>query len=165
MQFNGVNLRGLVDLDGKPKNPFGDKPFRLARKEYLQRQRNRKKRQAEVKKRRAEYVAEKLKEQSKNAEKKRRLRIKDSNKERKRRSAVKTKNANVKPEPIVKTEERSFFSRMPILDDIKENIPLDAGSEQPLRMSVQVKEERKLSVAEEIFKRRRVLAESVFENC
>ena len=158
-------MRGFADLDGKPKNPFKDKPFRLARKEYLQRQRKRKKRQAELKKRRAESVAEKLKEKSKKAEKKRRLRIKDSNKKRKRRSAVKPKNAKVKTEPIVKTDERSFLCRMPILDDIKENIPLDAGSEQPLRMSVQVKEERKLSVAEETFERRRVLAESVFENC
>ena len=58
-----------------------------------------------------------------------------------------------------------FLEGCPILDDIKENIPLDAGSEQPLRMSVQVKEERKLTVAEKIFERRRVLAESVFENC
>ena len=73
-------------------------------------------------------MAEKLKEQSKKAEKKSRLRIKDSNKKRKRRSAVKPKNAKVKTEPIVKTEERCFLCSMPILDDIKENIPLDSGS-------------------------------------
>ena len=65
MQFNGVNLRGFADLAGKPKNPFKDKPLRLARKEYLQRQRNRNKRQAELKKRRTESVAEKLKQKSK----------------------------------------------------------------------------------------------------
>ena len=119
----------------------------------------------ELKKRRAESVAEKLIKQSKKAEKKRRLRIKDSNKKRKRRSAVKNKNATVKTEPIVKIEERSYLCRMPLLDDFKENIPLAAGSERPLRMSVQVKDERKLSVQEETFERRRVLAEGIFENC
>ena len=41
---------------------------------------------------------------------------------------------------------------------------MDAGSEEPLRRSLQVKGERKLTVAEEIFERL-VLAESVFENC
>ena len=109
-------------------------------------------------------MAEKLKEQSKKAEKKRRLRIKDGNKKRKRRSAVKNKKASVKTEPIVKIEERSYLCRVPLLDDIKENIPLVAGSERPLRLSVQVKDERKLSVHEETFERRRVLAESIFEN-
>ena len=78
---------------------------------------------------------------------------------------MRPKIAQVKTEPIVKTEEKSFFCRIPLLDHIKENIPLDAGSEEPLRRSVQVKGERKLTVAEEIFERRRVLAESVFENC
>ena len=165
VQFSGVNLRGLVDLEGKPKNPFAGKPFRLARKEYLQRQRNRKKRQEELKKRRAESVAEQLQENSKKAEKKRRLRIKDTNKKRKRRSSVKARNANVKAEPIVKTEERSFLSRMPLLDDFKENIPLESESKEPLRESLEVKVERKLTVAEQVFERRRVLAESVFENC
>ena len=109
VQFNGVVLRGFTDLDGKPKNPFKDKPFRLARKEYLERKRKRKKRQLELKKRRAETVAEKLKAESKKADKKRRLKIKDRNKKRKRRTEVRPKIAKVKSEPIVKPEEKSFF--------------------------------------------------------
>ena len=91
---------------------------------------------------------------------------KDRNKKRKRRYEVGPKITQVKTEPIVKTEEKSFFfCRIPLQDYIRENISLDAGSEEPLRRSVQVKGERKLTVAEEIFERRRVLAQSVFENC
>ena len=78
---------------------------------------------------------------------------------------MRPKIAQVKTEPIVKTEEKSFFLRIPRLDDIKEDIPFDARSAEPLHRRVQVKDERKLSAAERIFERRRVLAEEVFENC
>ena len=90
---------------------------------------------------------------------------KDRNKKRKRRSEVRPKIAQVKTANCKDRGEVFFFCRIPLLDDLSENISLDAGSEEPLRRSVQVKGERKLTVAEEIFERRRVLAESVFENC
>ena len=42
-QFDGVNLRGVVDEDGKLKNPFAGNRFEEAFNEYKARQKARKK--------------------------------------------------------------------------------------------------------------------------
>ena len=57
-QFDGVNLRGFVDEDGKPKNRFAGKRFEEAFNEYKARQKARKKDQKDRQKKKCCKPAE-----------------------------------------------------------------------------------------------------------
>ena len=102
-QFDGVKLRGFVDDDGNPKNPFAGKKFEDALIEYHDRQKARKKDQKDRKKKRAANLRKQIEKQAK---KKARLE-KKQNEARRRKTKERSKKKVPKGE--IKRELAGIF--------------------------------------------------------